>query len=116
MNNKKTENQIKKILNYCKKIDKTNDKKYIFSEEESFYYDLICFYIIQIGEIVNKLDEEFIKKYNEISWNSIRGMRNVLVHNYGALNKQIIDETINNDIPILKNFCVSYLNKNNAYL
>jgi len=35
-----------------------------------------------IGEASNKLPEEFRKKYPEVPWRSIIGLRNVLIHDY----------------------------------
>ena len=35
-----------------------------------------------IGEASNKLPEVFRKKYSEVPWRSIIGLRNVLIHDY----------------------------------
>lgn len=38
------------------------------------------FNLSQIGELVNKLDKEFIESYPEIPWFKMRGLRNRIVH------------------------------------
>lgn len=35
----------------------------------------------------------------------IKGMRNMVAHNYGSMSLDVIWETAKNDIPILKSFC-----------
>ena len=41
-----------------------------------------AFTVSQIGELVKEITEETIIKYNTIPWNSIKGMRNRIVHDY----------------------------------
>lgn len=48
------------------------------------------FNLSQIGELVNKLDKDYISKYPEISWFKIRGLRNGIVHDYEGVNLNII--------------------------
>ena len=59
------------------------------------------FRVIQIAENSMKLDEEFQKKNSHIPWRAIRGMRNMIVHNYGALDLAIVYDTVANSIPEL---------------
>ena len=35
----------------------------------------------------------------------MKGMRNLVAHNYGSMSREIIWETAVTDIPALKNFC-----------
>jgi len=56
------------------------------------------------------LSEEYRKKTsNRIQWGPIKGMRNMVAHSYGSMDRQIIWETAIVDIPTLKQFCEEQL-------
>lgn len=75
-------------------------------EEDRAYFNAVSMCIFQIGELANGLSEDFRQKTSrEIPWRMIRGMRNVLAHSYGEIDEEVIWETANNDIPLLKDFC-----------
>ena len=38
--------------------------------------------IIQIGENVSRLSDEFREKHNQVPWRSIKDMRNIVTHKY----------------------------------
>ncbi len=38
-------------------------------------------------------------------WNQIKALRNMVAHNYGKIDKEILWETISNDIPQLQEYC-----------
>lgn len=58
--------------------------------------------IIQIGELVGRLSDEFIEKYNETPWHAIKGMRNLHAHDYENVDLEIVWNTLVEDIPYLK--------------
>lgn len=75
-------------------------------EEDRAYFNAVSMCIFQIGELANGLSEDFRQKTSkEIPWRMIRGMRNVLAHSYGEIDEEVIWETANNDIPLLRDFC-----------
>jgi len=55
-----------------------------------------------IGEAAKKLSLEFTKNYPEISWQDIAGFRNVLIHEYAAVNAATVWDTLKQDMPKLK--------------
>ncbi|MDR0987295.1 MAG: DUF86 domain-containing protein [Ruminococcus sp.] len=100
---------LKKINIYCADIcgftdnfnytfdDLLNDRKNLYA---------VSFAILQIGELVKHLTEDFQTKTKEtISWKSIKGMRNYFVHGYEQMDPELIWRTAINDIPILQTFC-----------
>ena len=58
--------------------------------------------LLNIGELANGLTFDFYAKYPSIPWRDIIGLRHAVAHGYGALDFDIVWETIKNDIPNLK--------------
>lgn len=54
-----------------------------------------------IGEAAGRVSEQFQAAHPGISWKEIRGMRNVLAHEYGAVDHQVIYKTVTHDLPAL---------------
>ena len=98
------------IINHCERIE----KKMIGIKEEEFYNDLdlqeiICFNILQIGEVANKLTSKFIKEYNKQPWYDIVGMRNVVVHAYGTIKKDEVWKCASQEMKPLREYCENIL-------
>lgn len=55
-----------------------------------------------IGEAANVISEETKKRFSEIEWRQIIGMRHVLVHEYFGVDNRLIWQVIIKDIPQLK--------------
>lgn len=75
--------------------------------EEDFYRDDIlkdaCYArLLVLGEYAGKTSEGFRKRHNTIEWDVIKGARNFYAHAYGALDWTKIWETLNNEVPALK--------------
>ena len=67
--------------------------------------DLLLMPLIVIGELVTKIDhitkQALFEKYPQIPWREIKGLRNVVAHNYYEVNAEEIFDTCKNDIPKL---------------
>ena len=71
--------------------------------------DSVSMNLLQIGELVPKLSDDFIQCTSKsIPWRNIKGMRNLLAHDYGSMNIEIVWETAVGDIPALQDFCKPY--------
>lgn len=55
-----------------------------------------------IGEAVKNISEKTRKKYPEIEWKKIAGMRDKLMHHYFGVDINTVWKTIKEDIPVLK--------------
>ena len=62
-----------------------------------------AFTVSQIGELVKDITDETIEKYKEIPWNSIKGMRNRIIHDYENVDLSVLWGTIKESLPDLKN-------------
>ena len=72
----------------------------------------IAMCILQIGELVGKLTDDFKSQYSKMPWQSIKSMRNIAAHNYGEFDVEVLWETVINDIPELKAYCCQIINEN----
>lgn len=54
-----------------------------------------------IGEGANKLSKPFTGDHPEIEWRDIIGQRNIIAHEYGRIDYELLYRTIRDDIPEL---------------
>jgi uncharacterized protein with HEPN domain len=54
-----------------------------------------------IGEAASKVSGEFRSLHPEIPWDSIVGMRHRLIHAYYDINRDVLWQTITEDLPTL---------------
>ena len=74
------------------------------------YYNAVTMCLLQIGELANGLSEDFrLETGREMPWNKIRGMRNLLAHNYSNADEETVWKTALHDLPALAAFCARYL-------
>ena len=71
------------------------------------YYGLVK-QIEIIGEAANLLTHEFRAEHTEIDWRPIVAMRNVLVHDYIHISKDMLWATVTQDIPSFKVFIANF--------
>ena len=71
------------------------------------YYGLVK-QIEIIGEAANLLTHEFREMHVDVNWRPIVAMRNVLVHDYIHISKDMLWATITQDIPALKEHIERY--------
>jgi len=62
-------------------------------------YNLQC-----IGENVYRLSREYVVGHPGIDWQSIEGLRHVLVHDYYTVNMEMVWAIIQKDLPELKEY------------
>lgn len=105
-------NIIKRIIEYSIEIQNTveyfGDDFDLFNKN-NIYRNAISMCILQIGELSGLLSEEFKNSYTYIPWRNIKGMRNIIAHKYGSIDKVVVWEAIKEDIPNLLKFCLEIL-------
>src|SRR3989344_7004637 len=55
-----------------------------------------------IGEAASQISDEYKKAHTDIPWRRISDFRNVLIHEYFAIDPQLVWEIIEKDIPTFK--------------
>lgn len=95
---------IQKMMRYCNDINllmkRYNSDFETYKTDISFQYSCnMC--IIQIGELVSRLSENFLESHSQIPWSAIKGMRNLHAHDYERVDLGIVWNTLTEDIPDL---------------
>jgi uncharacterized protein with HEPN domain len=55
-----------------------------------------------IGEAVKQVPAQVRRRYPDVPWKDVAGMRDVLVHDYFGIDADIVWKTVKEDLPILK--------------
>ena len=99
---------VKKIIKYC---NEANDAISHFGDSldtlktDNIYKNASAMCILQIGELVSHLSEDFIIVYKDMPWKQIKGMRNIAAHGYEDFDVDILWQTLKEDLPSLHNYC-----------
>ena len=99
---------LDKVVSYCNQIDEVNQhcgNSHEALETDSVYKNAVAMCILQIGELVGLLSDDFRETYDNVPWKDIRGMRNIAAHRYGSFDTGKLWETVTEDIPFLKQYC-----------
>lgn len=102
MKNKEYISFIKMIEYIDKALKYTKNYNYEQFCEDEKTIDATVFAISQIGELVKNISKETMKKYSNIEWNMIKGLRNRIVHDYDGINLKSIWFVLENDLEQLK--------------
>lgn len=90
-------NSISNIEDYTKGLsfeNFSNDKKTV---------DAVVRNLEIIGEAARNIGESFTESHNELPWSEMISMRNKVIHEYIAVDVEILWKTIKEDLPKLKN-------------
>lgn len=96
---------LNKIIGYCEDVtllmNKYDNSFEKYQNDISFQYSCnMC--LIQIGELVGRLSDEFIEIHTDVPWHAIKGMRNLHAHDYENVDLEIVWTTLKEDIPSLR--------------
>ena len=86
---------IKRIKEYTEKITVDDFKKDLLIQ------DGVVRQLEIIGEAARVISEETKKKYPEIPWYNISGMRNRLIHEYFQVDLDAVWKTVTEDLQLL---------------
>lgn len=84
-----------------------------FDKDEDAF-QIICFNILQIGELAKNFSQDFIKTYSKVPWQQIKGMRDKVAHGYGTIDVDKVWFTAVEDIDPLLDYCQEILDTVNS--
>ena len=98
-------NDYRRLLDVQESI--AHIEKYAARGKEEFEKsELIQVWVIHhlqiIGEALGRLSGDLKSKYPGIPWRKIKGMRNILVHDYFGIDLEIVWRVIEGDLPDVK--------------
>ena len=65
-------------------------------------FDATMMNFVVIGEMVDKISEDFKKDFPKIEWIKIKGFRNLVAHDYFGIDAEEVWQIIKTKIPVLK--------------
>jgi len=95
--------RLEDILAAIANIEKYTARGYDAYARDELVQVWIVHHIQIIGEAAANLSQDLRESYPEMPWQDIIAMRNVLVHRYFGLDLQEVWDTVNTDLPALKN-------------
>ena len=104
---------LEHIVSYCDQIGETVKRfgnNYTLFANDAIYRNAAALCILQIGELVGKLSDDFREAHPGVPWRQIKAMRNIVAHSYGSVDPEITWEIITEDIPQLKDYCSLIIN------
>lgn len=67
--------------------------------------DALLMCVLRATEEAGKLSDDVQRRYPEVSWRGIRGMRNILAHDYGHVDREIVWAALEKDFLVLEHVC-----------
>ena len=99
-------NEIRRIDFLLKHINLIENDLNTKSLEDFRQHDLLVratsFSLVQIGEQMNRLEEDLREKYPDVPWSDARSMRNIIVHVYSKVDADQVYKTAKTDLGTLK--------------
>ena len=100
------------IIASIEKIEKyTSSLNYEEFSEDEKTLDAVNHNLMIIGEAVKKIPPEIRKKYSQIEWQKIAGIRDFIAHVYFSINTEIVWNVVQTKLHQLKT-CVQDILKN----
>ncbi len=103
---------LQKIIQYCDRAAdniKRFNADYSVFEQDVVLQDACCMCVIQIGELAGELSDEAKALAKDVPWRLIKDTRNFYVHAYGAIDLNSVWATLNDNLPQLKESCITML-------
>ena len=88
---------IDRIIEYTYSIETADDFNNDYRN-----FDATMMNFVVIGEMIDRISDEFKSKNSEIEWIKIKGFRNIVAHDYFGIDAEEVWQIIKTKIPTLK--------------
>jgi uncharacterized protein with HEPN domain len=95
-----------KILEYTSGFNSADE-----FDNDHLIFDATMMNFVVIGEMVNKLSDDFKNSHPELEWDKIKGFRNIVAHDYFGIDAEEVWQIVINKIPDLKIDITNLLDK-----
>lgn len=103
MPSKDWQNRLRDVLAAITEIREfTNEMTFEEFQDERKTIKAVLYNLAIIGEAVRSIPSEVESSHPEIPWDDVRGMRNIVIHEYFQVNLSIIWQTIQEDLVSLE--------------
>ncbi len=96
--------RILDILEAVSRIEEYTGKGKGTFLEEPLIQVWVIHHLEIIGEAVAGISGEFKNHHPSVPWNDIIGMRNVMVHRYFGIDKELVWKVVEKDLPSLNRY------------
>ena len=95
---------LENILKYIRCVEQIHknhnyDREYFCSQNLSEYSLSVNMCILQIGELIKTIDDDFRKQHPFVQWRGLAGMRDITAHTYGSIDLEIVWEVSVDELP-----------------
>jgi len=102
-------NRLESIVQYCERIEsyrkRFGDSVEDFREDLA-YRDACSECVSQIGELAGNISNDLKEENSDIEWSRIKGLRNIINHNYGSIKTDLMWTVLTVRVPELKSRCL----------
>lgn len=88
---------IDRIIEYTSSVNSADDFNNDYRN-----FDATMMNFVVIGEMIDKISDEYKRKHSEIEWIKIKGFRNIVAHDYFGIDAEEVWQIIKTKIPTLK--------------
>ena len=88
---------VDRIIEYTSGFDSADDFNNDYRN-----FDATMMNFVVIGEMVDKISDDFKKVHDNIEWIKIKGFRNIVAHDYFGIDAEEVWQIIKSKIPNLK--------------
>lgn len=81
-------------------------EEFFESEEKRDALDVLCMQLTAIGEGLKQIDKmtggRLLPNYTQVDWKGLKGIRDIIVHQYFDVGAEAVFDACQNDIPSLR--------------
>jgi uncharacterized protein with HEPN domain len=97
------------VLEAIERIEKYASRGRPVFDEDELIQTWVLHHLQIIGEAVRALSPETTSAADDVEWQRIVGMRNILVHNYFGIDTDIVWAVVENELADLRSSITAYL-------